>query len=109
MEIIQREDLRERMESDPDLPVIEVLGEDQFDDFHLPGAVNVPLDDDDFEQRIAQVVPDKDQPVVVYCMDTDCDASPRAAERMEDLGYTDVLDYEEGKAGWKEAGLPLED
>lgn len=109
MDIINREELRERMASEPDPPVVEVLGEDQFDEFHLPGAVNVPVDAEDFEDRIVDIVPDKDQPVVVYCRDTECDASPRAAEHMEELGYTEVLDYEEGKVGWKEAGLPLED
>jgi hypothetical protein len=44
----------------------------------------------------------------VYCYDTDCDASPKAARRMEDLGYQTVYDYEAGKVDWKEAGLPVE-
>lgn len=108
MEIIARDTLKERIEGEPDLPVIEVLNEDQFDEFHLPGAVNVPVDEEDFEDRIVEVVPDKDQPVVVYCLDAECDASPRAAERMEEMGYTEVLDYEDGKRDWKEAGLPVE-
>ena len=31
-----------------------------------------------------------------------------AAARLTALGYTDVRDYHEGKAEWREAGLPLE-
>lgn len=79
-----------------------------FAKFHLPGAINVPLGDD-FEERIQKAVPHRDREVVVYCYDDDCDASPKAAKKMEKLGYTKVLDYEGGKMDWKSAGLPVQD
>ena len=34
--------------------------------------------------------------------------SPRAASRLEALGFTDVYDYAAGKADWAGYGLPLE-
>jgi hypothetical protein len=34
--------------------------------------------------------------------------SPRAASRLETLGYGPVYDYVGGKADWGSAGLPLE-
>ena len=34
--------------------------------------------------------------------------SPRAAARLESLGFTNVYDYEAGKADWFAAGLPRE-
>ena len=34
--------------------------------------------------------------------------SPRAAWRLESLGFTDVYDYSGGKANWGAFGLPLE-
>jgi 3-mercaptopyruvate sulfurtransferase SseA len=34
--------------------------------------------------------------------------SPRAACRLEALGFTRVYDYVDGIADWKAAGLPLE-
>jgi Mg/Co/Ni transporter MgtE len=34
--------------------------------------------------------------------------SPRAASRLETLGFDPVYDYVEGKAAWGSAGLPLE-
>jgi rhodanese-related sulfurtransferase len=46
--------------------------------------------------------------VIVYCHDEDCDASPKAARRMDALGYQRVYDYEAGKVDWKQAGLPVE-
>lgn len=34
--------------------------------------------------------------------------SPRAAARLESLGFTNIYDYEAGKADWFAAGLPRE-
>jgi hypothetical protein len=35
--------------------------------------------------------------------------SPRAAWRLESIGFTQVYDYAAGKADWGSAGLPLEE
>lgn len=34
--------------------------------------------------------------------------SPRAASRLESLGFREVYDYTDGKADWSAAGLPME-
>lgn len=106
MKSIRREDLNERLANDG-LTLVEVLAPEYYRKFHLPGALNVPLDEN-FDERIQEAVPNKDQPVVVYCYDADCQASPKAAQRMEALGYRQVFDYEAGKVDWQEAGLPTE-
>lgn len=106
MQSIDREELRSMMH-EQDVTVVEVLGENAYKEFHIPGAINVPLDED-FDSQIGAAVPDKHEPVAVYCMDSDCDASPKAAARMEELGYEKVFDYEAGKQDWKQAGLPIE-
>ena len=108
MQTITRDELKRRMDRDEDLDIVEVLGAEQYNEFHLPGAINVPVSNGSFEERITDAIPDKSKPVVVYCLDEDCDASPRAARRMEDLGYEHVFDYEAGKADWKQWGLPIE-
>jgi rhodanese-related sulfurtransferase len=106
MQTITRHELNERLANDG-LTLVEVLGSKYFRKFHLPGAINVPLDGD-FDEQIQKAVPDKNSLVVVYCMDADCQASPKAGRRMEELGYRRVFDYEAGKTDWKEAGLPVE-
>jgi rhodanese-related sulfurtransferase len=106
MHAIARQELNERMANDG-LTLVEVLDPKYYRKFHLPGAINVPLDED-FDRQIEKTVPDKDRTVVVYCLDTECHASPKAARRMEELGYRQVFDYEAGKVDWKEAGLPVE-
>ena len=50
-----------------------------------------------FEQRIQEAVPDENQPIVVDCYDQACTASPTAAQKVDELGYRNVYDYEAGK------------
>ena len=106
MKCISREALNEWLANDG-FALVDVLSPDYYHKFHLPGAINVPLDDH-FDERIQEAVPDKDRPVVVYCYDSECNASSKAAQRMEALGYQQVFDYEAGKVDWQEAGLPTE-
>lgn len=106
MRTIVRNELSEKL-NDGGVTLVEVLDPKYFRKFHLPGAVNVPLDED-FDENIQKTVPDKKSPVVVYCADTECEASSKAGKRMDELGYKEVLDYEGGKMDWKEAGLPVE-
>ena len=85
--------------------VVEVLSPEEYDEEHLPGAINIPL------RRIEREAPeriDSSLPVVVYCWDSACDLSPRAAWRLESLGFHDVYDYSAGKLDWISAGLPTE-
>lgn len=106
MQEISREELKTMLDQNG-LALVEVLSPEAYEKFHLPGAVNVPLGDG-FDQRIQNAVPHKNQPVVVYCLDAECQASPQAARRLEELGYGQVSDYEAGKEDWKAAGLPIE-
>lgn len=106
MKTISRDHLQRLQGSDDDLTIVEVLGEDKFREYHLPGAINVPLGDD-FAEDIQQAVPEKSSTVVVYCFDEECQASNKAGHKMDDLGYEHVYDYEAGKEDWKQAGLPI--
>lgn len=109
METVNREEAQTLVKDreQQNVTVIEALPSQSFEKYHLPGAKNVPLDDQ-FDETIQQAAPDKSQPVLVYCMNFDCDASPKAAQRMEELGYSNVYDYEAGKVDWKAAGLRVE-
>ena len=46
--------------------VVDVLGEDEFEHDHLPGAINIPLKQLD-ASTAARL--DRDRPVIVYCND----------------------------------------
>lgn len=108
MNAIARDELKTMLDNRSDVSLVEVLSEENFKKFHLPGAINVPVGEG-FSERIQEAVPEKKNPVVVYCANTECDASPKAAKQLDELGYQTVYDYEAGKADWKAAGLPVEE
>jgi rhodanese-related sulfurtransferase len=62
--IIERDEVRRLIEQGAQL--IEVLPKEEFEEEHLPGAVNIPLRRIDTEatERL-----DRSRPVVVYCWD----------------------------------------
>lgn len=108
METIDRQQLKKWMDEKRDFVLIEALPEENFRKEHLPGAINIPVKDERFEDKIRESVPDTEKPVVVYCANTDCPASPEAGRKMEAMGYSKVFDYEAGKEDWKQAELELE-
>lgn len=106
MKTINRMQLKEKLERNG-VTLVDILSPEAYKEFHLPHALNVPLGED-FESAVQQVVRNKSQPVVIYCQDVQCNASAKAAQKLEELGYTDVFDYEDGKVDWKDAGMPVE-
>ncbi len=105
MENISTEELAEKIENQEDFMLVDVLGEDHFAEEHLPGAVNIPLDTI-AEEATRQL--DRDQEIVVYCASESCQASPKAARKLEAMGFENVRDYEPGIKGWKESGRQVE-
>jgi rhodanese-related sulfurtransferase/CBS domain-containing protein len=101
--VMDRHEVRRLAEAGAQL--VEVLPHEEYEDMHLPGAVHLWLRDLDREaaRRL-----DPTRPVVVYCWDWMCDMSPRAAARLEQLGFRQVYDYVPGKADWLAAGWPVE-
>jgi rhodanese-related sulfurtransferase len=84
--------------------LVEVLPAEEYDELHLPGAINLPLKTLD-AQRAERL--DRERPVIVYCWDALCDMSPRAATWLGQLGF-DVYDYALSKVDWMAHGLPME-
>ncbi len=65
MREVQRREVQQLI--DRGAQVVEVLGQDEFDEDHLPGAVNMPLRHIETEavRRL-----ERTRPVVVYCWDS---------------------------------------
>ena len=62
---IDRDELQ-RLRREEDGQLVEVLPADEFDDEHLPGAVNIPLKQLDGDSTESL---DRQRPVIVYCYD----------------------------------------
>lgn len=97
--------LKELQKKKDEVVLIEVLDPEQYKDFHIKGAINIP-----YEQiaKEAKEKFNKDDEIVVYCNDADCKSSKIAADKLDDLGFKNVWHYKGGKKEWAEAGLPVE-
>ncbi|MDX9859706.1 MAG: rhodanese-like domain-containing protein [Rhodospirillales bacterium] len=75
---------------------------------HVPGAVNVPLNE--LADRLAAGASGmdglKDLPVFVICKTAN--RSPSAARLLKKRGFTNVMVVKGGMSAWKRAGLPIE-
>lgn len=103
---ITRDELWAKIRRGDDFVLLETLTPASYAYGHLPGALNLPPDD--VKHRAHELIRSRDTEVVVYCGNRDCRASTHAAYELANLGYSRVLDYLDGKADWKEAGLPME-
>jgi rhodanese-related sulfurtransferase len=104
MKTIDKDTLKEKLEKE-DVILIDVLDPEEFNKSHIKGAINIPL------QKIASEAKKRFKPgdmIVVYCSNKACTASPTAARKLEEVGFTNVHDFEGGKQEWKDAGLPME-
>ena len=64
-EIIDRREVQ-RLLRDEDAQLVEVLPAEEYEEEHLPGAINLPLRRIETEAR---KVLDPERPVIVYCWD----------------------------------------
>jgi rhodanese-related sulfurtransferase len=101
-EVIGADDLERLLAQGGQL--VEVLPRDEYAWAHLPGARNIPLKE--LEAHVDEL--DRAAPVIVYCHDYLCDLSPRAAWRLEHLGFTDAYDYAVSKMDWLARGRDYE-
>jgi molybdopterin/thiamine biosynthesis adenylyltransferase/rhodanese-related sulfurtransferase len=75
---------------------------DEYEQGTIPGAVFIPRGH--LESQVENKIPDKGQPVVVYCAAGN--RSAFAAETLGELGYTDVVSMTGGFGRWKDQGRP---
>jgi rhodanese-related sulfurtransferase len=95
-------ELQTRRQSAAAPVVIDVRTPDEYASGHIPGALNIPLEE--IAARISEV--EAPNGVALYCM-----MGPRARKGEAALlaaGYRSVLHVEGGFAAWQAGGLPVE-
>ena len=102
---ISRSALSEALLSKSPPIIFEALDKKYYDSGHIPTARLLQPEEID---RVASIVTDKGQAIVLYCASATCQNSHQAAARLANQGYRDVAVYPGGKADWVEAGLRLE-
>jgi sulfur-carrier protein adenylyltransferase/sulfurtransferase len=93
---------RELLERDDRAVLVDVRGEDEWENGYIPGAVLVPLRE--LTERIGEVAPDRTRPVVLYCAVGA--RSLRAAQALSELGYDSPVSVAGGIVDWLARGYP---
>jgi len=83
--------------------LLDVREPHEFAEAHLEGATLVPPAE--IGDRIAELVPDRAQRVVLYCRVGN--RSARAAYELQGAGYENVASVAGGIEAWQELGLPV--
>lgn len=101
---ISRDELRRALDGGA-LTVVDALPAAPYANRHIPGAVNLVVDD---IEKAPRLLPEEDASIVTYSTDANCGRGEALAERLEQVGYGDVRVYRAGIEDWVGAGLPVE-
>ena len=77
------------MEEEKDYIILDVRTVAEFDEKHIPGAVNIP--NETIGTDAIPELPDKDQLILVYCRSGN--RSKQASEKLVKLGYTNIVEF----------------
>ena len=103
---ISTEQLQQRLKQGNSLHLWNVLTDGYFKGEMIPGSRRVPLDT--IGREVSDAKSPKSEEIIVYCGGPTCPQSLQAAQKLTDLGYTNVRAYEGGLEEWKNAGNKIE-
>lgn len=86
-----------------DVITLDVRTPAEFAEGHISGAININVEDGNFESEIEKL--DKNSTYAVYCRSGRRSAA--AIETMKDAGFTSLFNMKGGTLDWTAAGLPL--
>ena len=77
------------MNAEKNYIILDVRTAAEFDEKHIPGAINIP--NEAIGTDAIPELPDKDQLILVYCRSGN--RSKQASEKLVKLGYTNVVEF----------------
>lgn len=101
---IEPQAVNERVASgDPELLVLDVRTAAEFDEGHIPGAINIPYDA--IGERIVELGPADERDVVVYCRSGR--RSALALATLREAGFRRLFHLDGDYLRWNEERRPL--
>ena len=85
---ITMEDAAVLLESENDYLILDVRTEQEYFSGHIPGAMCIP--NEDIDETVVEILTDKEQVIFVYCRSGN--RSKQAAEKLANLGYTNIVE-----------------
>ena len=90
---------------DPNAIVLDVRTEDEWkENGVIPDAVVIDWYDEAFAEKVSEI--SRDKSIYVYCHGGG--RSAEAAEKLVEMGYSDVFNLENGFASWSYAKMPVD-
>lgn len=97
-------ELKSLRDQTPELYVIDVREQHEWDVVRIPNAIHIPKDE--ITNKITETVADKNQAVYIHCRSGV--RSLYAAQCLIDMGYENVYSVEGGISEWAINGYPVE-
>lgn len=97
-------ELKKQYDNSPDLCLIDVREDDEWQALHIPRAIHIPKDV--LGERIGKTMPNKTCPIYLHCRGGV--RSLYAAQVLLELGYQQVYSIDGGLMDWANAGYPVE-
>ena len=86
---ITAQEAKQIMDSEEGYIILDTRTQAEYDEGHIPGAI--VISHDEIEEKAEQLLPDKDQLLLVYCRSGR--RSKLAAESLVKLGYTNIKEF----------------
>lgn len=104
--VINSEQLKKMVDAKDDgIIVIDSRGPEEYQEVHIPRAINIP--EKNFDEHKNLLPENKDARLVFYCNGVKCGKSKRSAKKATELGYRNILVYAEGMPVWEEMNYPI--
>src|SRR5215510_16152452 len=91
------EEAKKMLDANPKIILLDVRTEAEHKEIRIPGSTLLPLSD--IETKAAEVLPDKNAVILVYCRSGR--RSEIAANKLISMGYAHVYDIAGGIIGWQ--------
>lgn len=107
MQSLGTPELKSMFDCEEKFTLINTLSPAQFQKAHIPGSVNVPVNDAGFVKKVERMVDSKDETIVVYSAGVECEFSEKAARKLDRAGFENVYRYMGGTRAWRALGGSL--
>lgn len=101
---ITPEKVKQLLDGDTNLMIVDSRPAKRYDQSHLPGAVSLPIDE--MKTAMNLLPADKNKLLVFYCGGYTCGMSPKAAGLAKKAGYANIMVMLAGEPAWVKAGYP---
>jgi len=95
------QEARSLIEDKSDLVILDVRTASEYEDGHIEGAVNIPVQE--LSSRLDEL--SNEDELLVYCRTGN--RSAQAVDILQDVGFTKIYHMDAGITGWIEAGYPV--